>query len=104
MKRSYLLFFICAFLCQFQIDANAQNPGYRGKRLSVGYNFSFSSALFNSSASGTSVFKTGGSASQSVLSFNTMHTVTADYAIRRKLAVGVYYFYMNTSYDGKHEA
>lgn len=103
MKKLYLLFFFYFYLHQFQAGAWAQNPGYRGKRLSLGYSFSFSSAFFNSSQNGTSVFKTGGSASQAYLSFNRMHTITADYAIGRKLSFGIYYLFMNTRYDGKHE-
>lgn len=96
-----ILFLIIWFGIHY--GTNAQNSGFRGKKLSAGYNFCVSSALFNSSSQGTSVFNTGGSAGQSIFSFNTMHAVTIDYALKRRLSIGACYAYMNTSYDGKDE-
>jgi len=75
------------------LAGHAQVPGYMGKRLSVGYDFSFAPAIFGEGYHPPTEYHTVN------LVINTRHNFNLDYLISRDVSIGVTYKRFQTGTD-----
>lgn len=81
----------------------AQVPGYMGKRFVVGYGFYFSPAVAGSNGQGNSILGNivngSGNSETGTLAFNSLHEGFVEYAVTKKLMLGLSARLYKSTYD-----
>ncbi len=93
----FIYFIISIILINSQIKS--QTPGYMGKRFNAGYGFYFSPALFGTNGAGQTLIGRDGNGETDELAFNTMHEGYFEYALKKRLSLGISGRYFKTTYD-----
>ncbi|MBS1635967.1 MAG: hypothetical protein JST26_08580 [Bacteroidetes bacterium] len=97
IKRIFLCFLVIAVLPGI---IKSQAPGYIGKRFQVGYGFYLSPAFMGSTYQGNSIFGYhSGNANRGTFACNTIHEGFVEYALKKRLMIGVSVRYFRTSFD-----
>lgn len=95
--------YLKSIIILFVITVNtllSQSSGYMGKRLTIGYGFHFSPAVFGSNGQGNSILgRDNGNSSTGEFALNTLHEGHLEYALSKRFSLGFSTKYYKTTYD-----